>query len=353
VKEYINRDQEPNNTDRTQNNGNQTSNNIDQILSNRNQTPDNGVQMSNNTDQASNAKNKMRQPVSTSIYGQIFNVINYALLFALCVSTLYPFLIILSLSFTSERILTIGYSASLIPKEVSLEAYRKVLSSDFIKSGYIMTILRTILGTSSSVLVTSFTAYALSKKYFPHRTFWTMVIVFTMFFSGGMIPSYLLVRKLGLINNILSLILPPLVNTFNMVIMRNYFMTVPESLEESAKIDGANDILILFRIIIPVSKSIIATITLWVAVWHWNAWFDSLIYTTKPSLQVLQVVLRRVILEGSQMVESVTARDDTYRVSTEKIKAATIMVTTLPIILVYPFIQKYFIRGIMIGSLKG
>jgi putative aldouronate transport system permease protein len=281
-----------------------------------------------------------------------FDAANYAFLLLFCLATIYPFVNIISLSFTSERVLNVGYTAALIPPEFSIAAYVRVLSSKFIRTGYLMTILRTVIGTILSVIVTLTTAYPLSKRYFPHRRFWIMMITFTMLFSGGLIPTYLLVRNLGLMNSLGALILPGLVNTFNFIVVRNYLLTVPESLEESARIDGANDLLILFRIILPLSLPIVATISLWVAVWHWNAWFDSLIYTTKQERLVLQVVLRRVIMEGSQMVESVTAVDDMYRVSTEKIKAATIVVTTLPILLAYPFAQKYFIKGIIIGSLK-
>lgn len=283
----------------------------------------------------------------------VFDVFNYAFLLVLGLLTLYPFLNIISLSLTSDKVLNVGFAASLIPEEFSIASYSKVLASDFIKSGYFMTIVRTVLGTVMGVTVTLMTAYPLSKKYFPHRMFWTMLVVFTMLFSGGLIPSYLLVRNLHLIDNIFALILPGLINTFNMIIVRNYLMTIPDSLEESARIDGANDFIIFFYIILPLSLPIVATISLWIAVSHWNAWFDSLIYTTKPNRLVLQVILRRVLLEGSQMVESVTSLDDMYRVSPEKIKAATIVVTTFPILMTYPFIQKYFIKGIMIGSLKG
>jgi putative aldouronate transport system permease protein len=202
--------------------------------------------------------------------------------------------------------------------------------------------------------VTLFLAYPLSKRYFPHRTFWTMLIVFTMFFQGGLIPVYLLVRKLGLINNVLSLILPDLVRTFSLIVVRNYLMTIPEDLEESARLDGAGDLRILFAIVIPVSVPIIATLTLWTVVGHWNAWFDSLIYTTRTKLLVLQVVLRRIVLEGTQQIVSTDiARDDRYATKPEVVRAASIVVTTLPIVMVYPFVQKYFIKGIMIGSLKG
>ncbi|TCL68569.1 carbohydrate ABC transporter membrane protein 2 (CUT1 family) [Hydrogenispora ethanolica] len=277
----------------------------------------------------------------------------YALMFLICVVTLYPFLYILSTSLASSNVpLT---QIQLIPPEISLESYRRVLEYPLIGIGYCNTIVRTVLGTFLSVLVTLMMAYPLSKKYFPHRTFWTGLVVFTMFFSGGIIPNYILVRSLGLMNTVWALVLPELVSAFNLVIVRNFMMSLPDSLEESAKIDGANDITILFRIVLPICKPIIATIALWVAVWHWNSWFDSLIYATRAENQVVQLVMRRIVLEGSQNSMSLSAQMNRQNeiVTPENLKAATIMVTTIPILLVYPFVQKYFVKGIMIGSLKG
>ena len=296
-----------------------------------------------------------RQRIGLHPLAHAFNAANYALLFLLAVATLYPFLNILSLSLTSESVVSSGMAnLNLIPEKLSVSGYGKVLSSEYILAGFRNTLLRTVLGTVATVTVTLFLAYPLSKRYFPHRTFWTMLIVFTMFFQGGLIPVYLLVRKLGLINNILALILPDLVRTFSLIIVRNYLMTIPEDLEESARLDGAGDLKILFAIIIPVSVPIIATLTLWTVVAHWNAWFDSLIYTTRTRLLVLQVVLRRIVLEGTQQIVSTDiARDDRYATKPEVVRAASIVVTTLPIVMVYPFVQKYFIKGIMIGSLKG
>ena len=165
---------------------------------------------------------------------------------------------------------------------------------------------------------------------------------------------YLVVKQLGLMNSIWSLVLPHLINTYNMIIMRNFFMSIPDSLEESARIDGANDIVILAKIILPVSKPIIATVVLWTAVWHWNAWFDSMIYMRDFGHQVLQMVLRKIVIEGSsQAMDFSGATDADMQVTAETVKAATIMVATIPIICFYPFLQKYFVKGVMIGSLKG
>jgi putative aldouronate transport system permease protein len=201
------------------------------------------------------------------------------------------------------------------------------------------------------------TAYPLAKRYFPNRAFWTGLLVFTMFFSGGLIPSYILVRSLGMYNTIWALVLPGLISTYNMIIMRNFFMSIPSELEESARIDGAGEFCVLFRIVVPISGPILATVALWTIVGHWNAWFDSMIYITTGSKQVLQHILRQIILEGTMQVIEMNnyaaTLDPSSSVNTDAVKAATIMVATVPVLLVYPFLQKYFAKGVMVGSLKG
>ncbi|MGZ9585553.1 carbohydrate ABC transporter permease [Paenibacillus marinisediminis] len=284
--------------------------------------------------------------------GYVFDFVNYSLLILLCVVTIYPFLYLLTLSLTSGDVsLT---QLNIIPKKVTFLSYEKVLTNEYVANGFVRTLTRTIIGTIVTVVAMVLTAYPLAKKQFPHRGFWTMFIVFTMFFSGGLIPNYFLVKNLGLMNTIWALILPGMIHTFQMLIARNFFMTLPEALEESAKIDGANDITVLIRIVFPLSMPIIATLTLWSAVGHWNAWFDSLIYITDSHQQVLQVVLRRIVLEGTkQMMDLGAYNDENIIANPETIKAATVMVATIPILLVYPFVQKHFVKGIIVGSLKG
>ena len=292
-----------------------------------------------------------RNKIKKSIGSIIFDIINYTSLIILCISCLYPFLFLISQSFSASSSFA---TLSLIPRDFSLSPYRNVFSNEYVGYGFINTLKRVGIGVPLIVMAMILTAYPLSKKYFPHRGFWTGFIVFTMFFSGGLIPTYLVVKGLGLLNTVWALILPGLVPAYNMIIVRNYFMSLSPSLEESAKLDGANDFTILMRIIIPVSTPIIATVTLWTMVGHWNAWFDSMIYTQNARKQVLQVVLRRIVLEGSNEVVNMNAGvDDMTSVSPDNIKAATIMVATFPILMVYPFIQKYFVKGIMVGSLKG
>ena len=281
-----------------------------------------------------------------------FEMVNGFILAFLCIITLYPFYQLLSLSFTSGDVpLTVTY---LIPPKWTLDNYTKVLSDASIGSGFLNTLLRVVLGTSISLLLTVCTAYPLSKKYLVHRNLFTSFVVITMFVSGGMIPSYLLVKSLSLIDTPWALVLPGAISAYNVVITRNFFMSIPASLEESAKIDGANDILILFTIIIPVSLPIITTLILWIAVQHWNAWFDSLIYSTKAANHVLQIVMRRIVLEGTQQMLNFDSADEAKEVvNPETIKATVVMVTTIPIICVYPFLQKYFVKGVMVGSIKG
>lgn len=281
----------------------------------------------------------------------VWEIVNYSLLILFCLSTLYPIVHILSVSISAENVSL--QNLRIIPPEMTLKNYVRVFENKYILYGFAWTIYRAVLGTSLSLLVTIACAYPLSKKKFPHKGFWTALIVFTMFFKGGMIPSYFVVRGLGLTNTIWALVLPRLIDTFAMLIMRNYFMSIPDSLEESATIDGASALTILIRIIIPIAKPIIATVALWVVVWHWNSWFDSLIYIDDPNRQVLQTVLRRIILEGtSQMTDLLTQTEETV-INPETLKAATIMVATVPILMVYPFLQKYFVKGVMVGSMKG
>ena len=284
----------------------------------------------------------------------LFDTINILILTALCITTIFPFLNIITMAFSPG---TISFTKlHIFPTEWTMENINKILTNEYIASGFISTITRTVVGTALGLIMTIFAAYPLSKKTLPNRSFWTSFIVITMFVSGGMIPNYLLVNSLGIMNTVWALVLPGVINTFNMIIARNFFMMLPPELEEAAKIDGANEMLILFLIIIPISMPIIATLFLWIAVGHWNAWFDSMIYTRDARKLVLQVVMRRIVLEGTQqMLDLNPSVNDPNQTITnpETIKAATILVTTLPIIVLYPFLQKYFVKGVMVGSLKG
>lgn len=281
---------------------------------------------------------------------QVFDGANAALMVFLCLAVLLPFWFLLVQSLDNVSRLSGGLY--LWPQEFTLKYYRKVLSSKYIWLGYMNTLYRVGFGTLLSLFCTSMGAYAISKKYFPHRTFWTFFMLFTMFFGGGLIPTFLWYRTLGFIDNRLVYILPGMVGVYNLVMIRNFISTIPGEMEESARLDGANDFQIYLHIILPMSKPILATVGLWLIVGNWNAWFDCLVYMRSGSKQVLQVVLRRILNEGSnEMLEGANVED--MAVSPEMLKAATIFVSTIPVLLIYPFLQKYFVKGIYVGSLKG
>ena len=281
----------------------------------------------------------------------------YLVLVLLCGSIVICFWHLLNLSLSPSYIATKG-GLLLYPKDLTMDNYAKVIGNRYIWLGYQNTIIRTVIGTVLQLFFTAMGAYVLSKKFFPHRTFWTIFIVFTMFFSGGLIPSYLLVKELGMIDSYASMILPGLISAYNMVIVRNYFQSLPEEIEESCLIDGAGRFRIFLQFVLPLSKPILATVALWLAVGHWNSWFDVLIYIQNdPNKFTLQIVLRRIILTGSKEILDTSAAANAAEmesvVSSEGLKAACIFVTTLPILCAYPFVQKFFVKGIMIGSLKG
>ena len=290
----------------------------------------------------------MTKNKNKSISGLVFDTCNMIFMVLFSFSILYPFLYILSVSFTDNPASINPYN--LVPQKFILTSYIKVLSSEYIIIGYMNTIVRVALGTIITTFVCILTAYPLSKKFLPDRKFFTAFMVFTMFFSGGLIPMYILIKSLKYINTVWALVIPSAIPTFSMLIIRNYFMTIPDSLEESAKIDGANDFFILFSIVVPLSLPILATTVLWTIVGHWNAWFDAMLYITNSRKQVLQAILRQIVIVGT--MDQLEFEAHMYA-SPESLKAATIIVGTLPIIMVYPFVQKYFIKGIMIGSLKG
>ncbi len=281
----------------------------------------------------------------------IFNIFNYSFMVFLAFIMIYPFweLLVVSISPAAEAS-RIGLK--LIPRGFTLEAYQQLFRSSMIGYGYYNTIMRTVIGTALSVILCFSMAYPLSKRDLPARNLITIFLVIPMFFSGGLVPDFLLINSLGIYDTLWALILPLLISTYNVLIMRNFIMTIPVSLEESALVDGANFFTILFKIIIPLSKPIMATIALWVAVKHWNSWFDAEIYTRSNTRVVLQLILRRVVIQHENAEITDTLQGD-EGVITKTVEAATVLMTTGPIILVYPFLQKYFVKGVMIGSVKG
>lgn len=285
-----------------------------------------------------------------SVGERIFDFFNYLFLFIVIVLTVYPMLYIFNSSISDPEMLLRSRSFMLWPEGFGLRAYELVLQNPKIYNGYLNTLFYVIVGTLFNLLMTSLAAYALSRQDLYGRKFMMKLITFTMFFSGGMIPTFLLIQNLGMIDTRMAMIIPAAVNTFYFMIMKTNFEGLPNELIESAKLDGANDFTILFRIILPVSKAILAVMTLYYAVDHWNDFMRPLLYLRKQSLYPIQIVLRDILLSNS--TESLGAGADTGFAIGENIKYATIIVSTLPIMLVYPFIQKYFVQGALVGAVK-
>lgn len=298
-------------------------------------------------------KKGKRSRIHKSAGSWAFDLFNYLFLTLFCLTILLPFWYLLVLSFDEFGNVT-AQDFFLWPRAFTLENYKTVAENPAIWRGYANTIFRTVCGTFLSLLCTSMAAFALSKNSFPNRKFWSFYVVFTMFFSGGMIPTYLWIKDLHLLDNRLVLILPGLVGAYNLVLIRNFFKQIPPELEESARIDGASDFRVFWNIILPVSKPILATIALWLAVGHWNAWFDCLIYIRDTRKYVLQIILQRIVIEGTiENLSNTEQMTEDFNARPEMVKAACIYFTTLPILCVYPFLQKYFVKGIYVGSLKG
>jgi putative aldouronate transport system permease protein len=282
----------------------------------------------------------------------LFDSGNMIVLGALAFVTIYPFLYTLVLSLSSaSAALEPGFR--FWPSEVNLSAYKAVFSNRELMVGFRNSLFRTVAGTFGVLLICSMLAYPLSRPELVHRKGWTIFILITMVFQGGLIPTYLLIRNLGLIDNLLVYILPGLVTGFNVLIMKNFFQGVPSSIAESARIDGASEWRILFTIYLPLSKPVLATVGLWTAVAQWNAWIDALLYINSDSKQVLQMFLQRIVIgNNTEMIERNMLSSAVQDFTPETIKAATVIVTVLPIICLYPFLQKYFLKGAFLGSVK-
>jgi putative aldouronate transport system permease protein len=267
----------------------------------------------------------------------------------------YPFWdqFILSLSPRNEALKSGFRFYTLRP---TLEAYINALSSNEILRGFANSLFRVVLGTVIAVVLVSLTAYPLTKREMPFARIITFFFLFTMYFGGGMIPTYLLIKDLKLMNTIWALVLPGAVSAYNLIVMRSFINTLPQSLEESARIDGASYFTIWRRIVLPLSTPVLATITLWVAVGHWNAYFDAMIYMHDRAKYTLPVILRRILLENQleRFLPVGAALLEAQIIPTpETTKAAIVMVSTIPIICVYPFLQKYFTKGVLLGAVKG
>lgn len=284
----------------------------------------------------------------------LFGVFNAVFMIAVILLVLAPIWHILMASFSDSTEILKTKGLLLIPKEFNLDSYKMVFKNPSILSGYRTTLIVVVLGTSLSVLLTSFGAYALSRKGVMWSGLVMKLIVVTMFISGGMIPSYILISKwLNLDNTLWALILPALITPWNLTIMRTSFAGIPDGLIESVRIDGANEFTILFKIVMPVSKSIIAVMVLYYGVSYWNAWFNASLYLRDRALWPLQLVLREILIQNNSTTMTETMSGAADKNVAESIKFATIVVATLPILCIYPLLQKHFVKGVMIGSIKG
>lgn len=288
-----------------------------------------------------------------------FDSINTLLMVGIIVIMLYPFWYCIIVSFNDPQDYFKG-PLFLWPRVFSLENYKLVLQGNQFAVAAINSIARTVLGTILHCVVTGIAAYGLSKRHIMFRKFYTRFFVFTMFFGGGLIPTYLLIRGLGLLDNFLVYIIPGAFSFYNAILFMSFYESIPPSLEESALMDGANMTTVFFKIILPVSKPIFATVALYSIIGQWNAWMDTMLYTKSDSLVTLQAILMRLLKAAENLQELLStligigseAADIASKITPVAVRLATMVLTTFPIVVVYPFFQKYFVKGIMLGSIK-
>jgi putative aldouronate transport system permease protein len=282
-----------------------------------------------------------------------FDVLNIAVLALLGLATLLPFLHVMAKAMSSQIAVSLG-KVTFYPIDLQFNTFQYVLSQKQFINSFQISVIVTVIGTTLGLILTAMTAYPLSKPRLKGRKVFMMAYVFIMLFSGGIIPNYLLYKTLGLLNTVWALIIPGIVSVFNILLVKTFFEQLPESVEESARIDGASNFTILFRVVLPMALPVLAAVGLFFAVHYWNGYFAAVLYITKPSLKPLQQFLYELI---SQSVSESGATDiDIDRAMNsdpESIRAATIILSTLPILCLYPFLQKYFVKGITIGSVKG
>jgi putative aldouronate transport system permease protein len=287
---------------------------------------------------------------------KVFTVVNTVLLALFTIMFIVPFItVIVSSLSTAQDVAKYGYF-QLFPRSINFDAYKMLLNSTKIYTGYLVTIFRVVVGTSCSLAVTIGMSYALSKKYLKGRNLILTLVFITMIFSGGLIPLFIVVKALGLYNNIWVLIALPLVNSYNLIVMKSFFQEIPTSIEESAKIDGAGHFTILTKIVMQIALPSIVTIGLFYAVAQWNSWFDAAVFIRDYDKMPIQIILRDIIVSSTTDKAALNIGNmgqNFVKPPNYVIKSAAVIVTTVPILLVYPFIQKYFVKGIMIGSIKG
>lgn len=293
--------------------------------------------------------------IKTSVGERVFVVFNHVFFILLGLTTIFPFINLIAKSFSSEAAVVSGI-VSLWPVDFQTGTYKYVVQNSMFLNAFKVSLTVTVVGTLLALTMTTLAAYPLSKPRLRGRKFFILMYIFTMLFSGGLIPTYLLMQKLHLIDKLPVLFLPAMVSVYNMLIIKNYFESLPDALEESAKLDGAGNLSILWRIMLPLSMPVLATIGLFFAVQFWNDYFASLIYINSAHLKPLQLYLKELFVSSSDTFlrtgQDVNI-DAAMNTSPQAIQAASIILATLPILVVYPFLQKYFVKGVLVGSVKG
>lgn len=298
-------------------------------------------------------KKRKRSSFGITTGERVFEGINLFILIILGALMLFPFLNLLAKSFSSNNAITTG-KVVIWPVDVTLVSYKYVVGEAQFWNSLKVSLTITIAGTAGAMLITCLTAYPLSKTWLYGRKALVLYFVFTMLFSGGMVPSYLLMRTLGIINTIWVLIVPAMLGVYNMILLKNFFEEIPEAVEESAQLDGAGNVRILWSIVLPMSLPAMATIGLFYAVGYWDNYMTGLLYITKPELRPLQTYLYVLVTQVMNLDETASMSDlENAALNTEAIRAATIMLACVPIMCVYPFLQKYFVKGMRVGSVKG
>lgn len=295
---------------------------------------------------------KRKARIQESAGSRIADVLINAVGVLVILITLIPFMHVVAMSL-SDPLLVMKQEIFLWPRQVQLRAYQMVLENQLFWTSYKNTIWVVVVGTLVNIFVTVLLAYPLSRRHTVGRRPIMLLITFTMFFSGGMVPLFIVVSQLGLYNNRWALILPSVVSTYNLIVCRTFFEGIPDSLIESAKLDGANDIRILVSIVLPLSSAIIAVLVLFYAVGHWNSYFPAMLYLPDTKLQPVQVYLVRVLIQDTEEMAQDSSAGASRAMLVQQLKYAVIIVTVLPIAVIYPFLQKYFVQGVMIGAIKG
>jgi putative aldouronate transport system permease protein len=283
-----------------------------------------------------------------SLDDKIFNTVVYVILGLCGLAAILPMLYVVSVSITPFGEVLRNGGFILFPSEITFSAYRTLLTESNIPKAFQITVLITVIGTAVNLILTGLMAYPLSRKNLPARRFFLLMIVFTLLFSGGLIPTYLVVKSMGLLDTIWAMILPNAVWSFNVLIMKSFFEGLPEELFESARMDGAKEFRILLQIVTPLSIPVLLTVGLFYLVGHWNEFFQAIFYVTDRTLFPLQVIVREILMQSQQPLENAE-----NIMPTQTMQMASVMIASLPVIVIYPFLQKHFTKGMLLGSIKG